>query len=73
MRRRPCRRTYIFRVLIETRLDELLELFGVIACELGRVVLGNKEENPHRVQLAIRWLALRQLNRRDAQRPNVGL
>lgn len=48
-------------------------MFGVVAGELGWIVLRDEEENPHRVKLAVGWLALCQLDRRDAQGPDVGL
>jgi hypothetical protein len=33
-------------------------MFGEVAGELRRVVLGYKEEDPHGVQVRVRWLSL---------------
>ena len=66
-------RTHIFRILVKTGLDELLECLGIVAGELRRVVFWNEEENPHGVQLRVGWFPFGQLDGRDAQAPDVGL
>ena len=49
---------YILRVLVEAGLDKLLELLGKVARELGRVVLGYEEEDPHGVEVRVGRLTL---------------
>jgi len=65
--------THVFGVLVETSLDELLELFRVIPGQLRRIVFGYQEEDPHGMQLAVGRLSFRELDRRDAEGPNVSL
>lgn len=60
-------------LLVEAGLHKLFERFAVVALQRWRVVLWDEEENLHGVQLRVRRLALRQLDGRDAQRPDVGL
>jgi hypothetical protein len=50
--------THIFWILVKAGLDKLLELLGEVAGELGRVVLGDEEEDAHRMQVGIGWLTL---------------
>ena len=69
--RRPS--LYMFRVLVKTGLDELLERPAEVALQLRRRVLGDEEECPHRVEVGEGGLALGQLNSSDAQRPDVRL
>ena len=69
--RRPS--SYMFRVLVKTGLDELLERPAEVALQLRRRVLGDEEERPHRVEVGEGGLALGQLNSSDAQRPDVRL
>lgn len=64
---------HILRVLVEAGVDKLLELLGVVAGELRRVVLRDEEQHAHGVQVAVGRLALGQLDRRDAQGPDVRL
>lgn len=64
---------YIFRILIQTRLDELFEWFRVTAGELWGVVLGYEEEHPHGMKLRVGRLSLGELDGRDAERPDVRL
>ena len=63
----------MFRVLVKTGLDELLERSAEVALQLRRRVLGDEEERPHRVKVREGRLALGQLNSSDAQRPDVRL
>ena len=69
--RRPS--PYVFRVLVKTGLDELLERPAEVALQLRSRVLGDEEERPHRVEVGEGGLALGQLNSSDAQRPDVRL
>ena len=69
---RPCS-TYILGFLVEALLDKLSEGLGELCAELGRGVLGDEEEDAHRVQLRVGRLALRHLYGRDAQAPDVSL
>ena len=39
--------THVLRVFIQARFDKLLELLGVVAGELWRIVLGYEEQHPH--------------------------
>ena len=48
----------ILGILVQAGLHKLLELFGEVAGQLGRVVLRDEEENPHRMQVRIWRFAL---------------
>lgn len=50
--------TYIFRVLIQAGLDEVLELFTVTPRQLRGVILRDQEQHPHGMQLGIGRLSL---------------
>lgn len=65
--------THIFRILVQASLDEILELFRIAACQLRRVVLRYQKEHPHRMQLRVGGFAFGQLDRCDAQAPDVRL
>ena len=65
--------TYVLGVYVEARLHELLEWLGVVAGQLGRIAVRDEPEHAHRMELAVRWFAFRQFDRRDAQRPSIGL
>ena len=52
----------ILWVLVQASLNKLLELLGEVAGQLGRVVLGDEEENPHRVKVRV-WRFALQINR----------
>ena len=65
--------THVIGVLVEAGFDEQFELLAEVALQRGRVVLGDEEEDPHGVQVRVRGFPLRQLQRRDAQRPDVRL
>ena len=59
--------THVLGVLVEAGLDELLELPCVGPLQLRRTVLGDEEQHPHRVEVRVGRLALRQLYGGDAQ------
>ena len=61
----------MLRVLVQAARHKLLEGTRVSSLELGRVVPGNEEEDPHGVEVSVGGLPVGQLDRRDAQRPNV--
>ena len=65
--------THILGVFIEARVDELLESLGVVASELGGVVLGDEEEHAHGVQVTVGGLPFGQLYCCDAQGPDIRL
>ena len=69
----PKNLTHIFGVLVQTSFYELLELFGEISSQLGRIILGDEEEDPHGMEVGVWRLSLGQLDSRDAQRPDVRL
>ena len=48
----------ILWVLVQASFHKLLELLGEVARQLGRVVLRDEEENPHRVQVRVRGFTL---------------
>jgi hypothetical protein len=58
---------YIFRIFIETSLDKFLELFRIIARQLWRIVLWDKEKDSHWMQIRIGWLPFGKFDSRDAQ------
>ena len=59
-------------VFDETAFDEVFEGFGpLLAIEFGRLVLGDQRHHLHRRDGAVRRLAHRHLNARDAERPDV--
>ena len=58
---------YILGILIETGVNELLELFTIIAGELWRIIFWYEEEHSHWVQVAVWGFALCQLYCSDAQ------
>ena len=65
--------THIFGILVQASLDKLFKLLRVIASELRRIVLGDEEEDAHRMQVGIRRLSLGKLDGRYAQRPDIRL
>ena len=46
--------TYVFRILVETEGDKLLECLGVVSFELRRVALGDEEQHSHWMVLGVR-------------------
>ena len=68
-----CLITYIFRILVQTGLNKLFELFGEIPRQLWRVVLGDQEENPHWMEVGVRWFSFSELYCSDSQGPNISL
>ena len=56
----------ILGVLVQAGLHKLLELLGEVAGQLGRVVLRDEEENPHRVQIRVGRLPL-QMNKDEKE------
>lgn len=73
MSHRKRKPTYIFRVFVEAEFNEVFERFTEVAGQLRRIVLRDEEQRPHRVQLGMRRLALRQLDRGDTETPDVDL
>lgn len=65
--------THVFWVFVEAGFHKLLESLGVVAGELGRVVLGDEEEHTHGVKIRVGWFTFGQLDRCDAQAPDVSL
>lgn len=59
--------THVLRVLIEASSNELFEGSRVVPCQFWRVVLWDKEEHTHWVEIGMRGLPLCQLNRCDAK------
>lgn len=57
--------TYIIRVLLQTSSNELFERLGEVALQHWGRVLGDQEQDAHRVQVSIWRLALGHFNRRD--------
>jgi hypothetical protein len=60
-------------VLLQTSSNEVLERLGKLALESRRGVLGDQEENTHRMQISIRRLLFGQLNGSDTHGPNISL
>lgn len=50
--------THKSRILIETGFHKLLEGLAVVTLKCWRVIFGDQEENPHRVQVRIWRLSL---------------
>ena len=66
-------KTYMIRILVEAGFHKQLELLAELTLQRRRIILGNEEENPHGVQVRVRGLPFCELQRRDAQRPDVRL
>jgi len=65
---------HVVGVFIEAQFDEGDEVSAEVgAGQLRRVVLGDEEQRPHRVQVGVGRLTLGQLDRRYTQTPDVDL
>jgi hypothetical protein len=65
------RRWTFLGVLAQAKMDEFLERRGEVALQYGWRVLRDQEENLHGVDIGIWRLAVCQLQRGDAERPDI--
>jgi hypothetical protein len=63
----------LLRVFAQTLLNKLLERGGEVAFQNGRWILGDEKEDLHGVDIGVRRLAVCQLQRGNAQRPDIRL
>lgn len=61
----------LFGLLTQTKADKILEGLAEVALKLRRGVLWDEEENLHGVDVGVGWFSVGQLQRSDAERPDV--
>ena len=59
--------------LVEADSHKLLEGLGEVPDQLWGRVLGDEEEDPHGMEVSVRWFSCRHLNGGDPQGPDICL